>query len=342
MLRVEGKLNTSAATSISRSTGCICRSRAMRIIELTCTPIGTSLLDLMEKSVDLQCEEPRDRVYALCGLATAEAASIDRNYENDLPVFFNTLFRHHIEQVPEISISTVTSTCHRLESLFGTIPGTIFELHSPTNHLPEQPGLIYHRLCTHSINMPGLTLLWAIHYEHVRVQEVIKMVHCLQIPSSDQTFCCFLAVGSIIALYLVVEVIYLGQKIEDWSSLTHSIETGTIIVHAATVIIPAIMMYELCRTSLRPWETVYQAGRNGKWRVVHMWFPSTALERSTWTYLWWILFIVSEISIYIAAQALRPLKLWSLGFYFRGRHEEHGERGHTDLFSQNNVEHEWT
>ena len=205
-------------------------------------------------------------MYALCGLATAEAASIDVDYNVPMPVLLNRMLAFHIDQIPEISIQHVTSICFKLARLFGTLPGTIFELHSPTNRLPERPGLIYQRLCTHSINMPGLTLLWAIHYEHARVEELIKMVHRLRTPSSYYMFCGLQAVGLIVALYFVL------KRASDPSLVVAALITLVLAVNALVLYI-----YASCYTRLHLSETGEQVGRNGKWRIAHTWSLYTAL-----------------------------------------------------------------
>lgn len=324
ILRVDEKFRAPCFSPSSWSTEDICSSGAMRMIMLARTPVWTSLLDLMEKSRHLQCEEPRDRVYALCGLATAEAASIGPNYENDIPVFLNTLFRHHIEQIPEVSIRTVTSTCERLQLLFGTPPGTIFEFHSPKNHLPGQPGIIYERLCTSSIDMPGLTLLWAMHYEHARVQELIKMVHRLRTPSSCYMFFGLQAVGLVVALHFVI------KEVSDSTLVTAatSLFGGVIAVNAL-----AILLYFWCYSRLHHSKNDDQAGRNGEWKNKSTRsFYMVLWHHSTWISPWWIPFIVSEVFFYIAARPFRPLKRWYFGFYFRWRHEVHARN--ESIFSE--------
>lgn len=342
MLRIKERSNELPSTTLSRRVLYICNSAAMCMIALTSTPAGTSLWDLLNMSAHLQCEERRDRVYALCGLATAEAASIDVDYNVPMPVLLNRMLAFHIDQISEISIQHVTSICFRLEGLFGTPPGTIFELHNPTYHLHERPGLMYQRLRTRSIDTPGLTLLWTIHHEHVRVQELIKVAHRLQTPSPFHIFCGFMVVGLIATLYLVFEDLYLVIVRESGSPLTHALRPFANIVRATSVTMPLIGTCVWYRTNRRLRETDHQADHDGKWRAVHIWPDDTALDHhSIWKYPWWIPFIVSEIAIYIAAQAFRPLKLWSLGYYFRGRHGHHEERGHNGFISQNNGEHSW-
>jgi hypothetical protein len=296
MLRVSGSSDEVSPSTPSSRALYIYNSAAMRMIRLTWTPPGTSLLDLMDMSVHLQCEETRDRVFALCGLATTEAASIDPDYETDIPVLLNTIFRHHIEQIPEISIPAVVSTCEKLESMFGTQPGTMFELHDSMNHLPG-PGLVYQRICTRSIATPGMTLLWAIHYEHIRVQQLIKMAHCLQSPFIP-VLCCLEFVFSMVV----------------WSFLPKSEDAFILFIIAIVTINTATFAFqvEYYRASRLP-ELDGCFSRHNEWRRRSAWFFDTVLEhRSDWICLWWVSFIISEGSIYIADPACRPLKRWFL------------------------------
>jgi hypothetical protein len=306
MLRVDGKFNASPNPLSSRSTEGICRSRAMRMIVLTCTPVATSLLDLMEKSVDLQCEEPRDRVYALCGLATAEAASIDPDYENDIPVFLNMLFRHHVEQIPEISILTVTSTCERLECLIGALPGTIFELHSPENCLAGKCGPMYQRLCTRSIDMPGLTLLWAIQYEHLRVQELIKMVHRLRSPSYYM-FWVLQGFYFIFGLILGLPLVPRSSRGSDLIRIIMGI-VGVFLVLISINVAALRFSRMICSQHWLSKLTVH-VGRDSEWEKRSSWSFYTALKHFlSWETLWWASFTFNEGLLSVAAPAFRLLK----------------------------------
>jgi hypothetical protein len=319
MLRVDGKFKVLGPSLFpSRSTEEICNSRAMRMIKLTCTPVGTSLLDLMDMSVHLRCEEPRDRVHALCGLATAEAASIDKGFEDDIPVFLNMLFRHHLEQSPEISILDVASTCGRLERIFGALPGTIFELHTPTNHLAGKAGLMYQRLCTRPIHEPGLTLLWAIQHEHLHVQELIKVAHRLQTPTYYM-FWALQVVGSIIgftvALSMVPRPLSSSNLLDLITGLTAFLLT-MISINCAVLLLKSSphIAYGIPKLTI-------SASRNSEWEQQSAWpFYTDYLEHGlTWRTLSWVPFIIHEGLMYIAAPACQSLKRRFLGVCSRWR-----------------------
>jgi hypothetical protein len=307
VLCVDERFNASTTSLPSRSTVGILSSAAMVMIALTRTPAGTSLLDLMDMSRYLQCEELRDRVNALFGLATTEAASIDPDYESDTPRFLNMIFRHHIEQTPEVSMQTVTSTCETLERLFGTQPGTIFELHGSPTHLPGRPGLLYRRLCSCSIEMHGLTLLWAIHYDHLRVQELIKMAHRLRSPAY-YIFCGFQGVSFIVGLSLMLRFF---SVLDHIAPLIGGVFFTTISVNIWALII---------HTGFRIVRRLHHISRNSKLEESCAWSFETTLEhRSIWKTLWWVPFVIHECLIYITAPAYQPLKRWFLGCHLRWR-----------------------
>jgi hypothetical protein len=320
VLRVDGRFNASTSSLPSRSTEAICGSPAMRMIMLTQTPMGTSLLDLMDMSVYLQCEEPRDRVNALFGLATTEAASIDSDYETDLPLFLNTMFRHHIEQNPGASILTVISACKKLERLFGTQPGAgaIFELHGPTNHPPRRADLVYQRLCTRSIDIPGLTLLWAVHYDHIRVQELIKMEHRLRSPAYS-TFCGLQGVVLIIGLSFVPR--FLSCSDLTFGPCLMEIANIILVILSAAISINTAAL-QVCHRygSENHLPTLSRkTSRNGEWEQESAWTFYTALKhRSTRRALWWVPFIIHEGFVYIAASARQSLKRWYSDFTLAG------------------------
>jgi hypothetical protein len=302
MLLLYSHVDETASSAISTRTLFIINSAAMHVVLLTSTPVGTPLWNLLEKSAHLQCEETRDRVYALCGIATTEAANIDPDYEIDMPVLLNKILKYHLEQVPEISILTVTSACEKLEKIFGTQPGTIFEVHDSMNHVPGpvQAGLLYQRLFTRSI-VPGMTLLWALHYEHARVQRLIKMVHRLRSPSV-YFLCCLNGISFIVGLPLALR----------WNDGLYFLICAMLAINSlicsVAIILRVTRVSRVERHVRQHNQPIKNAPRSFR----------TALEHGPILRLhWWIPFLVHEGLIYVAAPAYRPLKRRSLGFYYR-------------------------
>ena len=322
MFLVERSFQEPTPPALSGRIRYIRNSAAMRMIMLTSTPLGTSLWDLLDMSAHLQYEETTDRVYALCGIATAEAASIDPDYEIDMPVLLNKVLKYHIEQIPKISILTVASACAKLESIFGTQPRTVFAFPHSTNHLPGI-GLIHRRVCTHSLSTRGLTLLWAIHYEHLLVQELIKMVHRKRIPRS------LMFLGS----QVVILVVGLPFAFESASPDQVIGLTGSFTVYLCLIILTVLKISTMNGRKSRFSKCYTHVDLNGKREneAARSWYTALG-HRSAWRSCWWVPFVVSEGLIYIAAPAFRPLKRCFVGSHFRWR------RGSATNAYGNNVE----
>lgn len=304
MLLVDRGTNESMPSTLVGLPWYIRNSAAMLMTRLMSMPKGTPLWDLLENSAHLQCEETRDRVNALCGIATTEAVRIYPDYEIDMPVLLNKILRYHLEQVPDISILIVTSACEKLEKIFGTQPGTIFEVHDSMNRVPGpiHAGLLYQRLFTRSI-VPGMTLLWALHYEHARVQHLIKMVHRLRSPSI-YFLCCFNGISFIAGLPLALR----------WNRGLFFLTCAMLVINLLTcsvaIILSMTRVHRVERHVRQHNQPIKNAPRSFR----------TALEHDPILRLhWWIPFLVHEGLIYVAAPAYRPLKRRLLGFYSRRR-----------------------
>jgi hypothetical protein len=163
------------------------KSAAMRMIKLMPLHLSTSLWNLLDMTAHLRCQVNKDKAYALFGLATREAAIIQPYYDLDVSAFLNSILKYHLDHdltPAEITLPLVASCCWKLEYLFGAKPGTMFEL-GDTRGNPLVHSLIYRRIATHSTVVPGMSLLWAIRYDHHPcVQEQTKVVYRLHHPSS--------------------------------------------------------------------------------------------------------------------------------------------------------------
>jgi hypothetical protein len=161
---------------------------AIRMVKMMPPNLSTSLWSLLNSTTHLLCEEKKDKAYALLGLALRDAEIIQPYYTLDMPVFLNRILKCHIEHdlindeqlfiaqnANGLTLPQIAWCCEHLENLFGTEPGTIFQLIGSASH-PSEPGLMYRRLSAHTVL--GMSLLWATHYDHhPRVQELIKLFH---------------------------------------------------------------------------------------------------------------------------------------------------------------------
>ena len=304
MLLLDESFNDSTPLALSDRTRCIIKSAAMRMIRLTRRPTGTPLWDLLNMSGDLECEKSRDRVYALCGLATTEAAKIKIDYSIDIPMLMNDVLRCHIAQVPEMSILDVTSACKELERIFRTKPGTMFEHENSRNRHTGRAGLLYQRLRTHPIDTPGMTLDWATHHGHARVQELIEMAHRLRRPFY-RLFCLLQAVGTIVGFSLAPKP----------GHTSFEIILGLLVMNLVVLII-SYEGYEASRLSkLGVRERIHN-----EWKQGFAWPLVTALEYLlTWRYGSWVPFVMIEVPICIAMAPVRFLLFLFLRAGKRGR-----------------------
>lgn len=301
MVLIDGGFDESTPFALSGRTRYVCNSAAMRMIRLMGTPDETSLWDLLNMSVHLRCEEVRDKVYALCGLATTEGASIDADYDIEIPILMNNILKYHIEQVPELSILTVASACERLEIMFGFQPGSMFELQNSTESLPG-PGVIYQRLYRRSIAVSGMTLLWAIHYEHLRVQKLIKMVHRLRSPS-------FVILCGLESASLMIGVHFAQDRLSFYFSLV-----GAILVINSAIIATYLLVHSARLLS----KLRVDAISSSEWKKISAWYFNTDLEHhSALIHFWWAPFIVTEVFVCIIAPAFRLLERWFPDLYSR-------------------------
>jgi hypothetical protein len=170
------------------------KTAAFRMMALASDSRRT-LWHLLDTTRHLQCEEDRDKVYALLGLAL-DAGSIEPDYSSKLPIFLNEVLEYYIEHSDADpskdyiverraaeNLGHISQLCEKVEIMFGAQRGTIFELTDSTTHF-SGPGLLYQKFLMHATISPGMTLLWAIRYEHPLATEYIKMVHRRQSPAS--------------------------------------------------------------------------------------------------------------------------------------------------------------
>lgn len=277
---------------------------AWSMVEAMPRYLSTSLWELLHTTGHLLCEEKKDKAYALLGLATRDAASIQPYYALDMSVFLNRILKCHIEHdlindehmiqdADGLTLRKIASCCDHLEKLFETGPGTIFQLSDSASHLKE-PSLIYRRLSTRSTAVQGMSLLWAIHYDHhPRVQELMKVVHRRHSPCSYVLSGLFFA-GSVAAIPFAVKIKPL---------------LGIGIVLVVFLFAMAFFSLAMCIQHTR---TRYS------YRVPE--------RRSiSWRTLTFVPFVLGELSIHYATSAFNHLKQW----WFLLTTRQRDERGAT-------------
>jgi hypothetical protein len=147
------------------------------MIHLVSIPESTPLSALLDMTVELKCEETRDKAYSLLGLAS-DAWRIEPDYTSNISVFLNKILGYYIGQSPKRSVRHLDELCEKVENMFGVRTGTIFGPSDSTNYL-AWPSTAYQGLPTRTT-----TLLWAVRYEHYHVQNHVEMLQRPQCPAS--------------------------------------------------------------------------------------------------------------------------------------------------------------
>lgn len=281
-------------------------SAAMRMIKMLPFSLSTSLWQLLDRTAHLRSEEAKDKAYALFGLVDPAAARIQPDYNLDMSAFLNTILKYHIEHelIPDghpylppdrITLPNVGEYCEKLESLFRVKPGTIFLLGDSASHL-SKPDLIYRRLCTQSTVLPGMSLLWAIHYDHhPRVQELMKLAYRRgSLSSHILSGACF--AGSVAAIPFVIRN----------KSLAGFIAVAILVVMAIFSLLFTFVTLLMIRDA-----------RTGKWTERS---DSCYLYQDpshTWRTLTLGPFVLGELWMHYAAPVFRALEQWWLSIRTR-------------------------
>ncbi|KAK5688839.1 hypothetical protein LTS10_000817 [Elasticomyces elasticus] len=145
----------------------IVRSPAMSLIEQSMRPLDYTLWELMFANRTLKYSEPRDRVFALLGVAAVQdLATIVPNYKVPLCHLMNDVLWMHHQDHPPTSIEEVAHECGLLTALFGLDSASIFDL-------TDANGVVHRAVVTDVSSCPlgnpsimGITPWWAVFYGH--------------------------------------------------------------------------------------------------------------------------------------------------------------------------------
>lgn len=131
-------------------------------------PYKTPLWDLIFATQALRCAEPRDKIYALLGVASRGGESINADYDLPIPDLLNRVVaQHHAEQPPE-SLAEVEHQCRELGALFGD-ELLLYSLVYEASSLEATERAIFNLEIEESLITPR----WAHHYGHHPVTEML-------------------------------------------------------------------------------------------------------------------------------------------------------------------------
>lgn len=107
-------------------------SPAMKMIELTKIPGGSTLWSFIKRTKHLRCADVRDRAYALLAV-TARAQSkteveIIPDYDVPIPAFLNLILRKVYDLFPPKNLEEAQQQCEEVEKVLAVPPGTIYNL----------------------------------------------------------------------------------------------------------------------------------------------------------------------------------------------------------------------
>ncbi|KAK4902104.1 hypothetical protein LTR27_001006 [Elasticomyces elasticus] len=157
------------------SSAAICMAKSV-----SAEPGSVPLAEMCLASSSLKCAEPRDRVYALLGVAAQGRTMIEPDYNMPLPALANALLKskHEFEGCPRI-VEDIEDQCAKLEKFLDMDRKSMF-------HFTGRPGLF-----PASSDIPAdvrlgpigspVTLWWARYYGHSSIEEVLREDGCYSV-----------------------------------------------------------------------------------------------------------------------------------------------------------------
>ncbi|KAK4957611.1 hypothetical protein LTR10_005578 [Elasticomyces elasticus] len=153
-------------------------SAAIRMaISVSAGPGSVSLAEMCMASSRLRCTEPRDRVYALLGVANQGRTTIEPDYQMPFPALANALLRnkHEFQGCPKV-IEDIEDQCAELEDFLFMDRGSIFNLTGRPGSFPT-PSNIPVDVRLGPIGSPVI-LWWARYYGHSAVEVTLHEIGC--------------------------------------------------------------------------------------------------------------------------------------------------------------------
>ncbi|KAK3621666.1 hypothetical protein LTR56_020528 [Elasticomyces elasticus] len=151
----------------------MCMSPAIKMVQHASNqPGSTALWDLMFGLDYLRCAEPRDKVYALLGVAASTSPSVQPNYYISLPEMLNMVLKYRHGTKPPLDIEEVITQCAELETLLGVETGTIFIMKGQHGQYPAPSD---DDVAAVTFALPGnpISLWWASFYGHLAVEGML-------------------------------------------------------------------------------------------------------------------------------------------------------------------------
>ncbi|KAK3636162.1 hypothetical protein LTR56_014325 [Elasticomyces elasticus] len=125
--------------------------------------------------VDLRCVEPRDKVYALLGIAARTHTKIEPDYTVPLPTLLHSVLEDRHQSKPPEGVHEVELQCEALETLLGVRKRTMLAIFGQKGRLstlllaPPETGI-------GPTNSP-VDFWWAVFHGHTVVEDMLTRVN---------------------------------------------------------------------------------------------------------------------------------------------------------------------
>jgi ankyrin repeat protein len=147
------------------------KSPAMFVVDLTWKQDNKQILhDLLFETTSLKCADPRDKVYALLGIAAQSHSDIRPDYDVMMPDLLNAVLRNYHQHLPPKDLNNVISHCHALERIFELEQSAMLSMTGRRTDMHTSNTIIGPELHFGLPNSP-ITWWWISFYRHVLIED---------------------------------------------------------------------------------------------------------------------------------------------------------------------------
>ncbi|KAK4892823.1 hypothetical protein LTR27_008737 [Elasticomyces elasticus] len=162
-------LSPEAVGSLQAVPGCL----AMLMVKYASQVTQAALLwDLMFALKHLGCADPRDKVYALLGVAAQTSATIEPDYTMSARSLAHAVLKHHHDVKPPQDTYEVAKQCEDLEVLLGLRPQEMLAMAGQHRRLSNAIFISSHAFRLGDAE--GISLGWAVFQGHDAVVDLFK------------------------------------------------------------------------------------------------------------------------------------------------------------------------
>ncbi|KAK3624121.1 hypothetical protein LTR22_024106 [Elasticomyces elasticus] len=170
-----------------------------------------SLWDLLQATRNLRCVEPRDKVYALLGIAHAGQKDIVPDYDTPLSTLLNKVLSNEHELRPPENLEHATSQCRELLAMVGQKESELF---SPQSYECQAQHSSDSNAARHWLGREGnpMTLWWASFHSH---RKIIDLLFSEGVVDEDAQLSLAASTGNKVVTKLLLETRRFRADLED-------------------------------------------------------------------------------------------------------------------------------